>query len=177
MSAGQQIGDESAVGMGDHDSGIGRWAAAISSRCRRRPAGSSAAAGQGWTGLCRPSGCWAGRKCTRGSSSRRSLRSDRTCPKLGMPDEVVGRRLDRIVDGHDDVPRRGVTAFTGNDEHGGQPVPWQSKYSARPSPMSSRPAKSGSCGFDAQPATTATATISRNRALTLSDDRAEPRQR
>ena len=92
------------------------------SRRRRRPAASSAVARQGWTGPARRVGCWAGRRRRRGSSSRRAVASrSGSGSELGLLDEVVGRRPDRVVVGHDGVPRLGVAAFAGDDEHRRRP--------------------------------------------------------
>ena len=55
-------------------------------------------------------GADAGRLRDRGLSGRRAGL------QVGLADDVIGRRPDRVVGSHDDVPHLGVTALTGNDE-------------------------------------------------------------
>ena len=50
------------------------------------------------------------------------LRGRRARPEVGLADDVVGRRPDRVVGRHDDVPHLGVAAFAGDDEHHWRPA-------------------------------------------------------
>ena len=45
------------------------------------------------------------------------LRGRRARPEVGLADDVLGRRPDRVVGRRDDVPHLGVAALAGDDEH------------------------------------------------------------
>ncbi len=84
---------------------------------RRRPAARHAVAAHQWTGPDRRAGCWAGRMHTPASFSPRWVERRRGWGQLRLRDDVVRRGSDRVIRRHNEIPRLGVAALAGNDEH------------------------------------------------------------